>query len=120
MDNQSLRDSKDHSIPTLLDLAETAYDEGQFDLGPSTGDDSDRRLKTDIVQVGMLMPGLPLYRFRMTGSDTLLVGVMAQDVLEVRPYLVRTDSSGILHVNKAALGARTITWDEWVAINGAG
>lgn len=116
---QGMRASRNGSIPTLLDLADKAY-EAQFALGPSTGDDSDRRLKTDIEPVGMLMPGLPLYRFRMKGSDTLYVGVMAQDVLEVRPDLVRTDASGILHVDKAALGARTITWDEWVAINGVG
>ena len=41
---------------------------------------SDRRLKTDIVKVGALFDGTPVYRYRYIGGDTAQIGLMAQDV----------------------------------------
>jgi hypothetical protein len=74
---------------------------------------SDRRLKADIVQVGMLRPGIPLYSFRYFWSDDIYVGVMAQDVLPVRPDAVTTDASGFMRVDYGRLGTRMMTLFEW-------
>jgi hypothetical protein len=76
---------------------------------------SDRRLKTDIVRVGQLRAGIPLYRFRYIGRDEVHVGVMAQDVLPVVPEAVITDASGFMRVDYRRLGTRMMTLAEWQA-----
>ena len=76
---------------------------------------SDRRLKTDIAQIAMLRPGIPLYRFRYIGRDDVHVGVMAQDVLPVVPEAVTTDASGFMRVDYQRLGTRMMTLAEWQA-----
>jgi hypothetical protein len=59
--------------------------------------------------------GLELYRFRYKGSDhTLYVGVMAQDVLKVKPSAVSYDRDGYLRVDYNRIGVKFMTWDEWV------
>jgi hypothetical protein len=65
---------------------------------------SDRRLKTNILQVGTTVFGLPLYRFSYLGSDRSFTGVMAQDVLAVRPNAVSRDASGFYRVSYGMLG----------------
>ena len=76
---------------------------------------SDRRLKTDIAQIAMLRPGIPLYRFRYISRDEVHVGVMAQDVLPVVPEAVTTDASGFMRVDYQRLGTRMMTLAEWQA-----
>jgi hypothetical protein len=63
---------------------------------------SDRRVKTDIQQIGRLDNGLPVYSFRYTDdpSFTTMIGLMAQDVEGVHPEAVRT-INGVKHVNYA-------------------
>jgi hypothetical protein len=80
-----------------------------------SGADSDRRLKTDIVRVGQLRAGIPLYRFRYIGRTEVFVGVMAQDVLPVVPEAVITDASGFMRVDYRRLGTRMMTLAEWQA-----
>lgn len=46
---------------------------------------SDRRLKTDIVPVGRMANGLPLYRFRYKAGGPYLIGVMADEVARIAP-----------------------------------
>lgn len=65
---------------------------------------SDTRLKTDILRVGTAANGLPLYRFRYIGSDAVLEGVMAQDVLRHRPEAVVRMPGGFLGVDYGMLG----------------
>ena len=74
---------------------------------------SDRRLKSNISQVGSLPSGLNLYRFRYTGETTDYVGVMAQEVLEVAPEAVVTGADGFLLVDYDALGTRMMTYADW-------
>lgn len=50
---------------------------------------SDMRLKTDIVQIGRLFDGTPVYRFRYAGNDAVHVGLMAQDVELFAPEAVK-------------------------------
>jgi hypothetical protein len=66
--------------------------------------DSDSRLKTDIVQVGIAANGLSLYEFRYRGSDGVYRGVMAQDVLQHFPAAVIQRPDGYLAVDYAQLG----------------
>lgn len=64
---------------------------------------SDRRVKDDIKRVGTLDNGLPVYTFRYKGDDRVQMGVMAQDVLDVKPEAVEM-RNGILHVDYARIG----------------
>lgn len=59
---------------------------------------SDRRVKTDIVRVGTLDNGLPVYRFRYKAGGPVQIGLMAQDVAETNPEAV-VDVGGVLHVD---------------------
>ena len=76
---------------------------------------SDIRLKRDIVPVGKMDNGLTLYRFRYRWSETVYVGVMAQEVLDVDPDAVITGEDGFYRVDYARLGTEMMTLKEWVA-----
>jgi len=62
---------------------------------------SDARLKTDIVRVGALPNGFPVYEFRYLWDhpETRHVGLMAQDILPVLPAAVHTDAAGYMSVD---------------------
>ena len=65
---------------------------------------SDVRAKIDITLVGELEPGIGWYTFRYKHDpDTLREGVLAQEVLQVRPHAVE-EYRGLLHVDYAQLG----------------
>ncbi len=82
-------------------------DEGPADLSVCADEVvSDVRLKTDIEQVGTTVYGLPLYRFRYKTGAERFEGVMAQDVLRVRPDTVTLGEDGYYRVNYAELGIR--------------
>ena len=74
---------------------------------------SDIRLKRDIRPVGRTGSGLTLYRFRYLWSDVEMVGVMAQEVLEVAPQAVFKAPDGYYRVDYARLGLRFTTYAEW-------
>jgi hypothetical protein len=79
---------------------------------------SDARLKRDIVLVGRLDDGLGLYRYRYLWSDTVYVGVMAQEVALIHPdAVVRGSLDGYLRVNYSRLGLTLMTLPEWDARN---
>ncbi|MBI1418419.1 MAG: hypothetical protein GC146_14470 [Limimaricola sp.] len=65
----------------LIALASRSSDTGY--VAPS-----DARLKTDIRRTGTAPNGLPLYQFRYRGFRRVYEGVMAQDVLQLRPDAV--------------------------------
>ena len=77
---------------------------------------SDVRLKRDIVLIGRLDDGLGLYRYRYLWSDTVYVGVMAQEVALIHPdAIVRSPLDGFLRVNYTRLGLHLMTLPEWNA-----
>ena len=78
--------------------------------------DSDVRLKQDVGALGSVAEGLPLYSFRYLWDDTEYVGVMAQDVLKVRPEAVSVGKDGYYRVDYAMLGTRMMTRAEWDAL----
>ena len=77
---------------------------------------SDIRLKRDIAQIGRLDNGLGLYRYRYLWSDTVYVGVMAQEVALIRPDAVVHGLDGYLRVNYGRLGLHLMTLPEWQAV----
>jgi hypothetical protein len=83
--------------------------------GCGCGQASDIRLKRDITQVGEVDSGINLYRYRYLWSDTVYVGVMAQEVAAVKPDAVLRGADGYLRVDYARLGLRLQTWDQWTA-----
>lgn len=64
---------------------------------------SDRRLKTDIERIGEREDGLGIYLYRYLWSPVRFIGVMAQEVLNVKPEAVIHTPSGFLAVNYGAL-----------------
>lgn len=76
---------------------------GLFSLGRSAIQASDRRLKRDIVRVGTMENGLPVYEYRYVWGRKRHVGVMAQDVLAAGIEAVKRHWSGFLMVDYGAL-----------------
>ena len=76
---------------------------------------SDIRLKRDITLVGHLDDGLGLYRYRYLWSNTVYVGVLAQEVALDHPDAVVRDPSGYLMVDYSKLGLKLMTLAEWNA-----
>jgi outer membrane immunogenic protein len=84
----------------------------------STLPPSDIRLKRDIVLLARLDNGLGLYRYRYLWSDTVYVGVMAQEVALIRPDAVeRSPLDDYLRVDYARLGLKLMTLPEWEAVS---
>lgn len=63
---------------------------------------SDRRLKEDVKRVGQTDDGVPIFTYRYKGSDQVHMGVMAQDVAQVRPDAV-SERHGYLAVDYGAI-----------------
>lgn len=77
---------------------------------------SDARLKRDITLVGRLDDGLGLYSYRYLWSDTVYVGVMAQEVALIHPdAVVRGGLDDYLRVDYSRLGLKLMTLPEWAA-----
>jgi hypothetical protein len=76
---------------------------GLFGLG-SAAIMSDRRLKHDIQRIGQTVYGLGLYLFRYIWGGPIQMGVMAQEVAEVRPDCV-VDIGGFMAVDYGRLYA---------------
>ena len=74
---------------------------------------SDARLKRDIQLVGQRDDGLGLYQYRYLWSDTVYVGVMAQEVAFVHPDAVVLGPDGYLRVDYGRLGMKMMTLPEW-------
>jgi opacity protein-like surface antigen len=77
---------------------------------------SDVRLKRDITPLGRLDDGLELYSYRYLWSDTVYVGVMAQEVAATMPSAVVMGDDGYLRVDYGKLGLRMRTLAEWEAL----
>jgi hypothetical protein len=65
---------------------------------------SDRRLKTGVVRIGSHELGFGIYRFHYLWSEQEHIGVLAQEVAEVRPDAVVRGPDGFLRVDYAAIG----------------
>lgn len=84
--------------------------------GGGGGRRSDVALKHDIVLLGHLASGIGYYRFSYIGSDNrAYVGVMAQEVAQLRPDAVTRGSDGYLRVYYEKLGLTFRTYRDWLA-----
>jgi len=82
----------------------------------SVSQPSDVRLKRDVVLIARLDNGLGLYRYRYVWSDTVYVGVMAQEVALLRPdAVVRDTFDDYLRVDYSRLGLKLMRWPQWEA-----
>lgn len=117
-------------FPTLFDMVEARFGDVEAAIwwGPMIGADgltdstnngfaiggcvvqdglpveSDRRLKEDITDVGTTVYGLRLYRFRYRDREGIYEGVMADDVVRVKPSAVSYGEDGFLRVDYRSLG----------------
>lgn len=99
-----------------VDDAATIKARAKVGTGPNAGLASDRRVATDIKDLGTLPNGLKIYAFKYLWDDTVRVGVMAQD-LQARPESKRAVlklANGLLGVDYASLGMRMATEKEWL------
>lgn len=85
-------------LMTFLVIAGAAIASG----GGSLPAPSDARLKTGITRVGLSDSGLPVYRFGYKGLAGTYRGVMAQDLLSLRPDAV-IDMGAFLAVDYGAI-----------------
>jgi len=78
---------------------------------------SDRRVKRDVKHIATLNDGVKLYSFRYAWSETVYVGVMAQDLLEDPRfrYAVSTGEDGFYVVDYEQLDLVMVTLEEWNA-----
>jgi predicted secreted protein len=61
---------------------------------------SDKRLKRDIEWLGFTLPsGIRIYKYRMLGSPSFEIGVLAQEVEQIMPEAVKLGPTGFLMVN---------------------
>jgi outer membrane immunogenic protein len=72
---------------------------------------SDARVKRDATLMARRSDGIGIYRYRYAWSTTEEVGVMAQEVMRIRPDAVLTGADGFLRVDYARLGMRATTAD---------
>lgn len=74
---------------------------GQVGAGIASGGItlSDQRLKTDITPVGKNPDGLTIYQFRYKGEPGVYLGVMAQEVAEVKPEALGPTIDGYMTVD---------------------
>lgn len=76
---------------------------GLAGLGQAAIFASDLRLKRDIQRIGTRPDGLGVYLYRYVWGPMLHVGVMAQEVLRVKPHAVVTMPNGYMAVDYGAL-----------------
>jgi len=76
-----------------------------------SANESDVRLKRDVVRIGTHSSGCGVYRIKYLWSDVLYVGTLAQDVLEHAPDAVVARPGGFLAVNYGALGMKMERYD---------
>lgn len=82
--------------------------------GGGGGRRSDIALKHDVVLLGHLASGLGYYRFSYIGSDQAYVGVIAQEVEDVKPVAVTRGADGYLRVYYEKLGLKFRTYRDWL------
>ena len=69
---------------------------------------SDSRLKENVTRIGTTRHGLPFYTFSYRGRLEVYAGVMAQEVMVVRPDAVSLSESGYYAVDYGKLKLRML------------
>lgn len=95
--------------------AMVVYDNGNVTIAGDLSQNSDLRLKTDIETLGslknkisMLRPVRFNFKDRSPGSEYKEVGLIAQEVQEIFPELVKEDAQGVLSLSYSKLSVLLI------------
>lgn len=75
---------------------------------------SDIRLKKNISELKTLSNGIKLYKFEYKTSDIPYVGVMAQDILNIKPEAVTVSNNGYYAVYYDMLGLKMTKYEDWI------
>lgn len=100
-----------YNVANKADLRSAAASEANANAQNSTGWSvinaglgalfSDEDLKENIVEVGRLYNGLKVYSFTYRGDTVPHIGLLAQEVVQVRPEAVSVEKNGYMKVNYA-------------------
>lgn len=106
---------KAYQKPTLDKRSKLSSISAVAAVSPLTKKFSDRRLKRNVTAVRETTNGLKLYSFQYHWSDTVYVGVMAQDLLDQPQFshAVSKLPEGYYQVDYDSLGIRMSTYEEW-------
>lgn len=106
---------KTYQKPTLDKRSKLSAISAVAAVSPLVKKVSDRRLKRNITALRQATNGLKLYSFQYHWSDTVYVGVMAQDLLEQPQFshAVSKLPEGYYQVDYDSLGIRMSTYEEW-------
>lgn len=111
----------DDQPPTLYSLTDPGggeggdSDSGSSSSGTTGATASDCRLKRALYPLTRLANGIGLYCFKYAWSDTQMIGVIAQEVLQHVPDAVRRGAGGYYRVDYARLGLTMTTYAPWKA-----
>jgi len=83
--------------------------------GGRGGRPSDAALKQDVTLLGHIDENIGFYSFSYYGSRKTYVGVLAQEVMAVRPDAIRRGKDGYLRVDYDLLGIPFQTYARWRA-----
>ena len=72
---------------------------GLVGFGSAAKSISDRKLKENIIKIGKSIAGLNIYKFNYIGNAQKYTGVMADEVLDIKPEAVEIMPNGFLGVN---------------------
>jgi hypothetical protein len=106
---------KTYQKPTLDKRSKLSAISANVAVSPLVKKVSDRRLKRNIIALRQATNGLKLYSFQYQWSDTVYVGVMAQDLLDQPQFshAVSKLPEGYYQVDYDSLGIRMSTYEEW-------
>ena len=100
-----------YNVANKADLRSSAASEANADARNSAGWNiintglgalfSDEDLKENIIDVGRLYNGLKVYLFTYRGDTVPHIGLLAQEVVQVRPEAVSVEKNGYMKVNYA-------------------
>lgn len=93
--NYTSTTKQNSGIDNFLNLAGTAAKIGSVA--------SDRRLKTEITKIGSFPDGLGIYSYRYKAGGPMHMGVMADEVAEIRPHALGPTVEGYQTVQYGAL-----------------
>lgn len=99
-------------IPLTLDVISALTRQQAQTLGITLP--SDIRLKKNISELKTMSNGIKLYKFEYLWSDVTHVGVMAQDIMKIKPEAVVKSNTGYYGVNYDMLGLKMSKYEDWI------
>ena len=83
----------------MMDLLAIVGTAASVGTSIATMNQSSKKLKDNITQIGTSIQGHNIYKFNYKGNPRKYIGVIAEEVLEIKPEAVGTMPNGFLGVN---------------------